>query len=266
VRKRRLKMEQDREDTAGPGGAMLAMSSDADLWRDRDAPQVKEELLRRHMDFAKGIALKFSSGPEQVDDLIQVAYLGLVQALERFDPDRGIPFQAFASPTINGELKRHFRDRTSQVRIPRSLYERISEVDSVTSDLSAEMKRTPTVSEIAKEMDTQEYEVLEAIEAKHSRYPVSLEGPSSDDSPDLAPADRIGEEDGSFEEVADHLMLVDAAAELSEREREVLRLRFREEMTQSEIAERIGHSQMHVSRILRRTLETLRNTLPAETV
>jgi RNA polymerase sigma-B factor len=216
------------------------------------------------MDFARGMALKFRTGPDGVDDLIQVAYLGLVNAVRRFEPSRGIPFQAFASPTINGELKRHFRDRTAPVRIPRSLYERISEVDHAVSELSSGTKRTPTVTEIAEELGAQEEEVLEALEAKQSRFPVSFNAPQSDEAPDVTPAEKIGEEDSGFEEVEDHVMLVEAATELTEREREVLRMRFREEMTQAEIAERIGHSQMHVSRILRRTLDRLRSRLPAE--
>lgn len=246
----------------GPG----PLTDEQALWARRNDPKTKEELLRRHMDFAKGLALKFRVGPQGTDDLIQVAYLGLLNAVNRFDPSRSIPFQAFASPTINGELKRHFRDRGSAIRIPRSLYERIGEVDSAVSTLSAERKHTPTVSEIAGEMDTSEYEVIEALEAKQSRYPVSFDAPSSDDSPDATPAERIGETDSAFDVVEDHTMLVNAAAELSERERDVLRMRFRDEMTQAEIAERIGHSQMHVSRILRRTLDRLRDRLPAESV
>jgi RNA polymerase sigma-B factor len=234
------------------------------LWRRRDEPRMREELLRRYADFARKLALKFRAGPEGTDDLIQVASLGLINAVDRFDPSRGIPFQAFASPTINGELKRHFRDRGSAVRIPRSLYERIGEIDSAVSSLSAERKHTPSIAEIAAEMDTSEHEVIEAIEARQSRYPVSFEAPASDDAPEITPAERIGVPDGAFDTVEDHAMLVDAASELSEREREVLRMRFREEMTQAEIAERIGHSQMHVSRILRRTLDRLRERLPAE--
>jgi RNA polymerase sigma-B factor len=243
---------------------MPGLTAEDELWRRRDEPRAREELLRRHMDFAKGMALKFRTGPDNVDDLIQVAYLGLLNAIQRFDPSRGIPFQAFASPTINGELKRHFRDRTAPVRIPRSLYERISEVDNAVSELSAGMKQTPTVSDIAAQLGAEEEEVLEAMEAKQSRYPVSFDAPHADDSPDVTPAEKIGEEDGSFAEIENNVMLAEATAELTDRERDVLRMRFREEMTQAEIAEQIGHSQMHVSRILRRTLDRLRSRIPAE--
>jgi RNA polymerase sigma-B factor len=257
-------METIREARFRTRGSIPGLSSEEELWRHRDEPRAREELLRRHMDFARGLALKFRTGPDNVDDLIQVAYLGLVNAVQRFDPSRGIPFQAFASPTINGELKRHFRDRTAPVRVPRSLYERISEVDNAVSELSADLKQSPSVSEIASELGAAEDEVLEAMEAKQSRYPVSFDAPQSDESPDLTPAEKIGDVDGGFSEAEDHVMLVEAAAGLSEREREVLRMRFREEMTQSEIADSIGHSQMHVSRILRRTLDRLRSRIPAE--
>jgi RNA polymerase sigma-B factor len=253
-------------ETETTGTVGLSRIDESALWERREDPRVKEELLRRHMDFAKGLALKFRAGPDGADDLIQVAYLGLVNAVDRFDPSRGIPFQAFASPTIKGELKRHFRDRGSPVRIPRSLYERIGEVDNAVSVLSAEHRHTLSVSEIAAEMDTSEHEVIEALEAKQSRYPVSFEAPVSDEAPEVSPAERIGETDGAFEVVEDKAALVEAAAELTERERSVLRMRFREELTQAEIAERIGHSQMHVSRILRRTLDRLRDRLPVESV
>jgi len=244
--------------------ALMGLVDEEELWKRRDEPSAREELAGRHMDFARGIALSFRTGSEAADDLVQVASLALVKAIDRFDPARGIPFRAFASPTINGELKRHFRDRVSPVRVPRSLYERIAEVDSAVSDLSAELKRDPSVSEIADEIDTAEYEVLEAIEAKQCRYPVSMETPARPESDETAPAERIGAEDGTFEEVEDNLTLRAAADDLSETDRQVLRLRFREDMTQSEIADRIGYSQMHVSRILRRSIDTMREALMRE--
>jgi RNA polymerase sigma-B factor len=244
----------------------VGLADEAALWKRRDEPNAREEIAERYMDFAKGIALSFRTGPESVDDLVQVASLALVKAIDRFDPERGIPFQAFASPTINGELKRHFRDRVSPVRVPRSLYERIAEVDSAVSELSADLKRGPSVNEIAEEMDTAEHEVIEAMEAKQSRYPVSMESPARSDPDDVAPAERIGTEDETFDEVEDNLTLQAAAGDLSETEKQVLRLRFREDMTQSEIAERIGYSQMHVSRILRRSIERLRRALGPEAI
>lgn len=246
------------------GTALVGLAEEEALWERRDDPAAREELAGRYIDFARGIALSFRTGSESVDDLVQVASLALVKAIDRFDPSRGIPFQAFASPTISGELKRHFRDRVSPVRVPRSLYERIAEVDNAVSDLSAELRRGPSVAEIADELETAEYEVLEAIEAKQSRYPVSMESPGRSGPDEVAPAERIGTEDDTFDEVEHNLTLRTAADELSETDRRVLLLRFREDLTQSEIAERIGYSQMHVSRILRRSIETMRQALDPE--
>lgn len=242
-------------------GPLLGLAEEETLWKKRDEAPVKAELTRRHMDFARGMALSFRSGSEPFDDLIQVASLALVKAIDRFDQSRGVPFRSFAAPTINGELKRHFRDRVAQVRLPRSLHERISEVDSISSDLSADLKRDPSVAEIANEIDADEDEVIEAIEAKHCRFTVSMETPLDGGSDGVTPADRIGADDETFEEVEDNLTLRAAANDLTDAEKQVLRLRFREDLTQSEIAEEIGYSQMHVSRILRRSIETLRGEL-----
>jgi len=241
--------------------ALMGLDDEGTLWERRDETAVRKELAERYTDFARGLALSFRGGSEPTDDLIQVACLAMVKAIDRFDYSRGIPFQAFASPTINGELKRHFRDRVSQVRVPRSLYERIAEVDSAMSDLGAELHRGPSIAEIADELETAEYEVIEAIEAKQSRYPVSMDSPARSDPDEATPADRIGEEDGSFDEVEDNMTLRAAADDLSGIEKQVLRLRFREDMTQSEIADRIGYSQMHVSRILRRSIATMKKSL-----
>ncbi len=246
-------------------GHLMGLADEATLWERREEDAVREEIAERYMEFAHGLALSFRKGPEPIDDLNQVACLALVKAIDRFDPSRGIPFKAYASPTINGELKRHFRDRVSPVKVPRSLYERISEVDSAVNDLSAELKRGPSVAEIADEIDTAEHEVIEAIEAKQSRFPVSMESPARSDQDESAPAERIGEEDETFDEVEDHLTLKAAAEDLSDTEKRVLRLRFREDLTQSEIADRIGYSQMHVSRVLRRAIDRLRRTLGPKT-
>jgi RNA polymerase sigma-B factor len=247
--------------TISSEGPLLGLAEESTLWEKRDEAPVKAELTRRYMEVARGAALSFRKSSEPFEDLLQVANLALVMAIDRFDPSRGVPFRSFAAPTINGELKRHFRDRVGQVRLPRSLHERISRVDSVVSDLSADLRRDPEISEIADEIDSGEEEVVEAIEAKQRRFTVSMEAPV-DGGPDGAtPADRIGTEDEHFEEVEDSITLGSATDELSGPEKQVLRLRFREDLTQSEIADEIGCSQMHVSRILRRSIETLRNEL-----
>lgn len=243
----------------------IGLADESRLWALCDSdPRAREELLNRYLAYAKSIAMKFRSQAESLDDLIQVASLGLINAVNRFDPDRGIPFIAFASPTITGELKRHFRDRTSAMRIPRSLYDRIGRVDSVVSDLTGHLNREPTVDEIADELQIGENQVIEAIEASQNRHPISLDQ-STDRSNQESPgfADWLGRDDDHLELVEKRALIEGAVQSLSDQERLVLRLRFEGELTQSEIAEKIGRSQMHVSRTLRRILDRIRERFPA---
>ena len=240
-------------------------AGEAELWRkfaqDRD-PAIREELVRRNMPFAKRLALRYRGASESFDDLLQVANLGLLNAVDRFDPARGIPFTAFASPTILGELKRHFRDRVWTVRVPRGLHDRMAEVDKAIAELTERLQRSPTVGEIAARLEVEQTDVLEVMEANHNRRPLSLDRPAGPEDPEeSAPADWIGEEDKGFELVEGRIALDAALPHLDDRERLVLRLRFVEDMTQSQIAERIGNSQMHVSRILRRALERIREQI-----
>jgi len=218
--------------------------------------------VRRNMPFAKRLALRYRGASESFDDLLQVANLGLINAVDRFDPDRGIPFTAFAAPTILGELKRHFRDRVWTVRVPRGLHDRIAEVDKTIAELTKRLQRAPSVGDIAAALDLEQTDVLEVLEANHRRRPLSLDRPAgSDDSDEPASAELIGDEDKGFELVEGRIALDEALPHLDERERLVLRLRFVEDMTQSQIAEQIGHSQMHVSRILRRALARIRDQI-----
>lgn len=258
-------METGRKKST-PQAGLLGLADDQELWQHRDQPEACEELLRRHMAFARGLTFKFRSGPEPIEDLVQVAYLGLLNAIRRFDPSRGIRFRTFATPTIDGELKRYFRDRSSLVRIPRGLNERISQVDKATGDLGARIHHTPSIANIAEEMGTGSENVREALQAKQSRHTVPLETTDTEESTGLAVEEMLGEEDEAFAVVDDHEVLVEAVAGLSEREKQVLRMRFREEMTQTEIADEIGNSQMQVSRILRSSLDQLRSRIPKESI
>jgi RNA polymerase sigma-B factor len=220
----------------------------------------REEIVRRFLPFARSLAMRYSGGVEPTEDLVQVASLGLVAALQRFDPDRGVPFAAFAGPTILGELRRHFRDRVWTLRVPRGLQERIRDVEGAIAKLSHELERSPTVAEIAELLDITEADVLESFEATVARRTVSLDQPSpAADQTEPAPmAERIGRNDPGFELVEDREAIEASAGILDDTEREILRLRFEEDLTQSKIAERVGYSQMHVSRILRRALGKLR--------
>ncbi len=238
---------------------------EAQLWRafteTRDQ-RARERLIELNMPFAKRLALRYRGASESFDDLLQVANLGLINAIDRFDPERGIPFTAFASPTILGELKRHFRDRVWTVRVPRGLHDRMAEVDKAITELTKKLQRAPSVGEIAERLDVEQTEVLEVLEANHNRRPLSLDRPTSADEADESPpSEWIGREDEGFELVEGRIALDEALPYLDERERLVLRLRFAEDMTQSQIAERIGHSQMHVSRILRRALARIRERI-----
>jgi RNA polymerase sigma-B factor len=251
-------------DLPPPGDPTDALATEeellADYARTRDE-NAREELVRRFLPFARSLAMRYSGGVEPSDDLFQVASLGLVSALERYDPERGVPFAAFAGPTILGELRRHFRDRVWTLRVPRGLQESIRAVDGAIARLSHELERSPTVVEIAAQLEISEADVLEALEASGARRMVSLDRPTAGSEPgDEAPmAERIGGHDPGFELVEDRAALDVGAEVLDETEREVLRLRFAEDLTQSKIAERVGYSQMHVSRILRRALRKLRD-------
>ena len=252
-------------DLPPPGGPTDALATEEQLLRDyaltRDE-NAREELVRRFLPFARSLAMRYSGGVEPSEDLFQVASLGLVSALERYDPERGVPFAAFAGPTILGELRRHFRDRVWTLRVPRGLQESIRAVEGAITKLSHELERSPTVAEIAALLEVSEADVLEAFEGSAARRTVSLDrptaGPGSEPGDDSPMAERIGSEDPGFELVEDRAAIDAGTDVLDETEREVLRLRFAEDLTQSKIAEQVGYSQMHVSRILRRALGKLR--------
>jgi RNA polymerase sigma-B factor len=247
----------------GTSDPTAGLASDEDLlarYHRLREPEVREELVRRYMPFARSMALRYRGGSEPTEDLIQVASLGLVNAIDRFDPERGIPFIAFAAPTVLGELRRHFRDRVWNLRLPRGLQERVSRVDEAIRKLTGELERAPTVREIAASLELSEDDVLEAFAAGDARRTMSTDQPvGGADVDEMTVGDRIGAEEAGFETVEQRVTIVSGLPALSERERLVLKYRFVDDMTQSQIAEKIGHSQMHVSRILRGALERLRD-------
>ena len=239
-----------------PSGIGQHLAGEASSWKARDTdPRAREELMSRYLPLARSLASRYRGANESFDDLVQVASVGLVNAVNRFEPDKGTPFAAFASPTILGELKRYFRDRVWMVRLPRSLQENIKTVDTASSDPGASLHRKPTNDEIADHAGLHEEEVREVLVAKQGRSPISLDQPIDEEG--HSSEDRVGIEDPNFSLVEDKEEIREAVSELNSVERRVLRLRFIEDMTQSEIAERIGYSQMHVSRLLRRSLQRL---------
>jgi len=227
---------------------------------------VREELVERFMPLARRLASRYAGGAEPYDDLVQVASVGLVKAIDRFDPERGTAFSTFAVPTILGELKRHFRDRGWSVHVPRDVQERILKVERALAELPARLGRAATIADIAERLGVSDEEVLEAMHASQGHHAVSLDAASTlADGEDPAPlGERIGEADLGFDTVEYGAAIEPALAEISERDRRVLHLRFVEDMTQSEIADQVGVSQMHVSRILRSTIEHLRSAVQAD--
>jgi RNA polymerase sigma-B factor len=219
----------------------------------------RDELVEQLRPLARRLASRYRNSAESRDDLEQVAYLGLLKAIERADPDRG-ELVRFAVPTIMGELKRHFRDHGWTMRVPRSLQERFLEVGDVVDRMTASLGRSPAPREIAEEMGLAVEEVVEALDAATAYSPVALDAPrrSEDGDDDGSYADTLGEVDDAYELVEFDVTIAPALRQLPARQREILRLRFDEDLTQSEIAARVGVSQMHVSRLLRRALEQLR--------
>jgi RNA polymerase sigma-B factor len=219
--------------------------------------QLRNELVEEHMRLAEFLARRFAHRGESPDDLRQVALVGLLKAVERFEPDRGLQFSSFATPTITGELKRYFRDRGWAVRVPRRVQELHLELDRTVNELSQELGRPPTPAEIAQRAGVLEEDVLESMEAGSLYRLASIDAGRSDDETAPSPAQRLGEIDPELTAVDDRVAVSEMLSVLPEREQKIVYLRFFEGLTQSEIAEEIGISQMHVSRLLVRSLETL---------
>jgi RNA polymerase sigma-B factor len=218
----------------------------------------RDAIVARFLPLARQLARRYAGAGEPLDDLIQVASLGLVKAVDRFDPERAVAFSSFAVPTILGELKRHFRDKGWSVRVPRDLQELALRLERVAEELSRELSRAPTPAELAQRLGVSEEDVLEAREAAHAYRAVSLDRPrTEDDEGGPAVADAMGDEDPGFGRAEDAATVDQLLRVLAPREREVLRLRFVEDLTQQEIGERIGVSQMHVSRLIRQAIARL---------
>lgn len=227
--------------------------------RDGD-PGAREELVRRFLPLACRLAQRYERANEPLDDLVQVASVGLLKAIDRFDPGREAAFSSFAVPTILGELKRHFRDAGWAVRVPRGVQERVLDIRRAMEQLSSSLGRSPTPAELGKAIGASAEEVLEAMEATSAYEAASLDAPRASDAGDGdVLADRFGEDDGGYELVDDRQSIVDGFMSLPERQRLVLRLRFEDDMTQAQIAQRLGISQMHVSRLIRGALAQIRD-------
>jgi RNA polymerase sigma-B factor len=226
-------------------------------------PRLKEELVKRFLPLARSLALRYRGASEQLEDLIQVASLGLVKALDGFDLERGRSFIAYAAPTILGELRRHFRDRVWELRLPRGLQERTMAVQEAAQKLAEELGQTPTVSQIAERLELTDEQVSEALQAEEARRTLSLDVPRSREDAESVPmVETVGAAETGYDRV--EAQFAAEGAPLTDRERTVLRLRFEEDLNQYEIGRRLGVSQMQVSRIMRKALRKLLDAVQAE--
>jgi len=224
--------------------------------------QAREQLIEQYMSLVRSLARRYSYRGEQLEDLVQIGAIGLIKAIDRFDLDRGVELTTYATPNIIGEIKRHFRDKGWSVRVPRGLQELNVQLSRLVEQLTVQYSRSPTIPELAKAAGVEEELVLEALESGRAYTSLSLSvggGGGGDD--DLDPLESLGTEEHQYEVSEDRAVLAPGFKALDERERKILQLRFFEGLTQSQIAQQVGISQMHVSRLIRRSLEKIRETI-----
>ncbi|GAA3297208.1 RNA polymerase sigma factor SigF [Dactylosporangium vinaceum] len=241
--------------------ALLSLLADLPAGPDRD--RVRGRVIELYLPLAQHLAGRFRNRGEQLDDLLQVATVGLIKAVDGFDPDNGAVFVGYAIPTITGELKRHFRDRCWDVRVPRRIQENRLRVMRVTGELTQRLGRSPTVADLAAELETSEEDVIEALDAGRAYRSLSLDAPANTNESD-GPTDLsnlLGADDADMEQVETREALRPLLARLPEREQKIIAMRFFGNRTQSQIAAELGVSQMHISRLLTKALATLRTQL-----
>ena len=234
------------------------------LYKDKGDEAARDELIMSHLNLVRFLASKFKNRGEPLDDLIQVGTIGLIKAIDRFDPSRGLEFTTYATPTILGEIKRHFRDKGWSIRVPRRLQELSVKVNQATDDLTKELQRSPSTEEVAAKLGVSVDEVLEAMESSGAYSSVPLEAGSSDEEDAPAIIDHYASVDENLAASDDRMVIEDTIRDFSPREREVIRMRFVEGLTQVEIAKRLGVSQVQVSRLLRRTLKKVQDKIDPE--
>jgi RNA polymerase sigma-B factor len=222
----------------------------------------REELVQRHLPLVRSLARRYAGRGEALEDIEQVGAIGLLKAIDRYDLEREVSLTTYATPNVVGEIKRHFRDKGWAIRVPRGLQELNAKMSGTIERLTIKLERSPTIAEIASELATTPEQVLEAMEAGSAYSTVSLSsGPGGGDDDDFDPMESIGAEDEEYERTEQRASLEPALETLPEREREILRMRFEEGLTQTQIAEKIGISQMHVSRLIRKSLARMRDQL-----
>src|SRR3954447_18990738 len=226
----------------------------------------REKLIEQYMSLVRSLARRYAYRGEQLDDLVQIGAIGLIKAIDRFDLERGVELTTYATPNIIGEIKRHCRDRGWAVSVPRGLQELSVQLSKIIEEQTVQLGRSPTIPELAKVAGVEEEEVLEALESSRAYSSLSLSGGGGGDDDELDPMESIGTEEHEYEVSEDRAVLAPGFKALDERERRILHLRFFEGLTQSQIAQQVGISQMHVSRLIRRALEKIRDEINAEGV
>jgi RNA polymerase sigma-B factor len=242
--------------------AWLCMATAPD--GDPSRAAARDELVEAHLPLVHFLARRYERRGEPLDDLVQVGVIGLIKAIDRFDPDRGVAFSTFATPTIVGEIKRHFRDRTWMVRVPRPLQELRSKLVPTREALTQQLGRAPTIAELAEALELSEDEVLEGLDAATAYSAMSLDAPAHDDGATSYLEARLGAADDAYDLVEKRRSVAPLLDALPERERRIIFLRFFRDMSQSEIGRELGISQMHVSRILSQTLARLNTAVMSE--
>lgn len=236
-------------------------------YKEEGSSEARDQLIVSHLNLVRFLASKFKNRGESLEDLVQVGTIGLIKAIDRFDPERGLEFTTYATPTIMGEIKRHFRDKGWSVRVPRRLQELSAKVNQATDELTNQLQRSPSVDEVAERVGASVDEVLEAMESSSAYGSVPLEGgSSSEDEESASVIDHYVTEDADLAASDDRIVLEEAIADFSPREQEVIHMRFVEGLTQVEIAERLGVSQVQVSRLLRRTLRRIQEKIDPESL
>jgi RNA polymerase sigma-B factor len=226
--------------------------------------QAREQLIEQYMSLVRSLARRYSYRGEQLEDLVQIGAIGLIKAIDRFDLERGVELTTYATPNIIGEIKRHFRDKGWSVRVPRGLQELNVQLSRLVEQLTVQFGRSPTIPELTKAAGAQEEEVLEALESGRAYSSLSLSTGGGGDDDELDPLESIGTEEHQYEVSEDRAVLAPGFRALDDRERRILQLRFFEGLTQSQIAQQVGISQMHVSRLIRRSLEKIRAEIAAD--
>ncbi len=228
-------------------------------YHERGDLEARERLIEQYLPLVRALAARYARGGDQLEDLVQVGCIGLIKAIDRFDLDRGVELTTYATPNIIGEIKRHFRDKGWSVRVPRGLQELNVQLSRLIEQLTVQLGRSPTIPELAKAASVEEELVLEALESGRAYSSVSLSaGGGSDEDGELDPLESIGTEEPQYEISEDWAVLSPGFRVLDDRERVILHLRFFKGLTQSQIANQVGISQMHVSRLIRRALEKIR--------